>query len=135
MTQQAPRTPTRNHVNLPGRTNDLPFSDGVLAGDTFYLAGRLGLDPATGRPPAHPDDEARLMLQGVRDVLALVGMEMRDLVSLQIYCSDVSLFARFNAVYRTFFQGVELPARAFLGSGPLLFGARFEVVGVAQRRV
>jgi 2-iminobutanoate/2-iminopropanoate deaminase len=123
----------RRHVNLPGRA-DLPFSDGVLAGDTFYMAGRLGLDPATGRPPPDPDDEARLMLEGVRAALALVDMKMRDLVSVQIYCSDVSLFGRFNAVYRTFFEGSELPARAFLGSGPLLFGARFEIVGVALRR-
>lgn len=124
----------RRHVNLPGRTHDIPFSDGVLVGDTFYLAGRIGLDPSTGLPPPDPDDEARLMLEGVRDVLGLVGMKMQDLVSLQIHCSDVSLFARFNAVYRTFFEGSDLPARAFLGSGPLLFGARFEVVGAAVQR-
>jgi len=58
---------------------------------------------------------------------------MDDLVNVQIFCSDVSLFETFNAVYRAYFSG-DLPARAFIGSGPLLFGARFEIVAVAQRR-
>jgi 2-iminobutanoate/2-iminopropanoate deaminase len=44
----------------------------------------------------------------------------------------VSLFEKFNAVYRTYFDG-EFPARAFLGAGRLLFDARFEVQGIAAR--
>jgi enamine deaminase RidA (YjgF/YER057c/UK114 family) len=44
----------------------------------------------------------------------------------------VSLFEKFNTVYRTYFTG-EFPARAFLGSGRLLFDARFEVQGIAAR--
>jgi enamine deaminase RidA (YjgF/YER057c/UK114 family) len=60
-------------------------------------------------------------------------MTMDDLVSVQVFCSDVSHYDAFNKVYRTFFKK-ELPARAFLGSGRLLFGARFEVQGVAVRR-
>jgi 2-iminobutanoate/2-iminopropanoate deaminase len=57
---------------------------------------------------------------------------MSDLVQVQIFTPDVSLFDTFNRVYRTYFEG-DLPARAFLGSGPLLFGARFEIVAVAAR--
>ena len=72
------------------------------------------------------------MLDGVRAVLAEAGMQMNDLVFVQIFCSDVSLFDTFNAVYRQYFSG-DLPARAFLGSGPLLFGARFEIIGIAAR--
>jgi 2-iminobutanoate/2-iminopropanoate deaminase len=61
------------------------------------------------------------------------GMTMDDLVSVQIYCSDLRHYDAFNTVYRRYFTR-EFPARAFLGSGPLLFGARFEVVGVAVKR-
>ncbi len=60
------------------------------------------------------------------------GLTMDDLVSVQIFCSDVSFFESFNSVYRTYFHG-EYPARAFLGSGKLLFDARFEVQGIAVR--
>ena len=123
----------RRHFDLPGRRLNLPFSDGVLVGDTLYLSGRLGFDAKTGKPAEDPDDEARLMLEGIRSVLAQAGMTMDDLVYVQIFCPDLTLFERFNAVYRTFFTR-ELPARAFLGSGPLLFGARFEMQCIAVRR-
>jgi len=123
----------RRRINLPGSSGSYPFSDGVLAGDTLYLAGRLGLDPATGKPPQDAQQEARLVLDGIRQVLAEAGMTMEDLVSVQVFCPDVALFASFNEVYRGYFSN-GFPARAFLGSGPLLFGARFEVQGIAVRR-
>jgi reactive intermediate/imine deaminase len=123
----------RRYVNLPNRRPNLPFSDAVVVGDTVYLSGRIGLDPATGKPPADAEQEARLMLDGFKAVLAAEGLGMDDLVQVQIFCSDVSLFDRFNAIYRTYFTG-ELPARAFLGSGPLLFGAKFEIIGIARKR-
>ena len=59
-------------------------------------------------------------------------MTMDDLVSVQVFCSDVALYDDFNAVYRTYFTG-DPPARAFLGAGTLLRGARFEVMGIAVR--
>jgi reactive intermediate/imine deaminase len=111
---------------------NLPFSDAVWHGDTLYLSGHIGLDPTTGRPGATPEEEARLVLDGIKRTLEAAGLTMDDLVSVQIFCSDVSLFERFNSVYRTYFKD-EFPARAFLGSGPLLFGARFEVQGIAGK--
>ena len=72
----------RRHIDLPGRVIVAPFSDGVLVGDTLYLAGRIGLDPSTGKPPADPEAEARLALDGVKAVLAEAGMTMDDLVSV-----------------------------------------------------
>lgn len=112
---------------------NLPFSDAVWHGDTLYLSGHLGLDPITGRPGATPEEEAQLVLDGIRRTLESAGLAMDDLLSVQIFCSDVSLFEQFNAVYRTYFKE-EFPARAFLGSGRLLFDARFEVQGIAGRR-
>jgi 2-iminobutanoate/2-iminopropanoate deaminase len=60
------------------------------------------------------------------------GLTMDDLVWVQIFASDLSYYAAFNEVYRTYFKG-PLPARAFLGAGSLLGGAHFEVMGVAVR--
>ena len=98
----------------------------------MYIAGRIGFRPGTTEVTKDPAEEARYMLDGVRAVLAEAGMNMDDLVYVQIFCSDVSLFDTFNGVYCQYFSA-GLPARAFLGSGPLLFGARFEIIGVAQR--
>ena len=124
---------TRRYVNLPGRSSALPFSDGVLVGDTFYLSGRIGIDSVTGRAPTDVDAEIELLLDGVQSVLAEVGMSMDDLVSVQIFSPDLSLWEPFNAAYVMRF-GRDLPARAFIGSGPLLLGGRFELMGIAVRR-
>lgn len=112
--------------------NDPPFSGSVKVGDTLYISGQIGLGPDR-KPPAEVADEAKLVLEAVRNQLVKAGMTMDDLVSVQVFCSDVRHYDAFNAVYRTYFTK-EFPARAFLGSGTLLFGARFEVMGVAVKR-
>lgn len=123
-----------NRIRLP-RTEaaNQPFSDAVWAGDTLYLSGHIGLDPNTGRPPASAAEEARLVLESLRETLNAAGLTMNDLVFIQVFCSDVSLFGEFNRIYREFFKD-GFPARAFLGSGKLLFDARFEVQGIAARK-
>lgn len=110
-----------------------PFSDAVLVdGKTLYLSGRIGLKPGVDEVPGNIEEEAHLLMQDVQAILALAGMTYDDVVSLQIFCPDVSLWALFNAVYRQYFTG-PLPPRAFLGSGPLLFGAHFEMQGIAVK--
>jgi 2-iminobutanoate/2-iminopropanoate deaminase len=71
-------------------------------------------------------------MQEVKRILEMAGMTCDQLVYLQVFCSDVSLWERFNVVYRTYFTG-KLPPRAFLGSGTLLYGARFELQGIAVK--
>ncbi|MFT5292378.1 MAG: 2-iminobutanoate/2-iminopropanoate deaminase, partial [Planctomycetota bacterium] len=87
-------------------------------------------DSTTGQPPADAGEEARLVLDGIRARLELVGLTMDDLVSVQVFCSDVELYGVFNDVYRTYFDGA-YPTRSFIGSGELLFGCHFEVNGIA----
>ncbi len=120
------------HPRTAADSTALPFSDAVLVGNTLYLAGKIGLT-ADGTIPATVAEEARLALEAVKASLTAAHMTMDDLVSVQVFCSDVSYFADFNRVYRTYFTR-EFPARAFLGSGTLLFGARFEIQGIAVRR-
>ena len=71
-------------------------------------------------------------MESFKATLAAAGMTMDDLVSVTVYCPDLTLYDAFNAVYRTYFEG-DFPARAFIGSGPLLFGMRFEMQGIAVR--
>ena len=123
----------RKHLLLPNRKDTLPFSDGVLVGDTLYLAGKIGIDPETGKAPEEVEKEIRLLLDGMKTTLAAADMTMDDLVSVQIFCPDLSLYEKFNEIYRTYFSQ-NFPARAFIGSGPLLRGGRFEAQGIAVRR-
>ena len=108
-----------------------PFSGGVFVGNTFYLSGQIG--HKDGKVPPDVKAEAKLVLDIVQDLLKQAGLTMDDLVTVQIFCSDVNHYAAFNEVYRGYFKR-EFPARAFLGSGRLLFDARFEVQGIAVKR-
>ena len=123
---------SRRYINLPNRRPGLPFSDGVLVGDTLYISGRIGLDPATGVAPANVEAELDLLFEGFQAVLREAGMNMDDLVWVQVYSPDVSLWQQFNAAYVKLFSR-EFPARAFLGSGPLLMNGRFEMLGIAVK--
>jgi len=123
----------RSRLSLPGRGDDLPFSHAVVAGGAIYIAGTIGIDPETGKPPADPEAEAKLAMDGIKKKLALAGATMDDLVAVQVFCPDLSLYEEFNAVYRTYFKD-GFPSRAFVGSGPLLRGGRFEINGIAVKR-
>ncbi len=126
--------PTRKVINLPGKSTELPFSDAILSGNTLYLAGRLGLDPKTGKAPEKIEDEIKILLDSEKDVLAAAGMTMDDLVYVQIACTDLSLFEKFNPIYKSYFSTKDYPAREFIGAGSLLRGGHFELQAIAVKK-
>ena len=121
----------RRYVNPRSASNAAdaaqpPFSGAVVVGDTAYLSGVLGSGDTA-------EAAAKAGLDSLQNSLKGAGMTMDDLVSVQIFCPNVADYDAFNKVYRTYFKA-EFPARAFLGSGPLLRGAKFEIQGIAVRR-
>jgi reactive intermediate/imine deaminase len=130
---QPPQVPARKAIHLPSSNQQLPFSDGILAGNTLYLSGRIGLDAKTGQAPPNIDDEVRILLDSVKETLAAAGMTMDDLVYVQVSCTDLALFDKFNASYKTYFTSKDLPAREFVGVASLLRGGHFELQSIAVR--
>ena len=132
--QEAVQEPTGpQYINIPGRSDDLPYSNAVLVGNTLYLAGSIGIDPETGVVPSTISEEVKIVLDGMKQRLEMVSMTMDDLVSVQVFCPDLSLYEEFNAIYRTYFTN-HFPARAFIGSGILLRGGHFEIQGIAVKQ-
>jgi 2-iminobutanoate/2-iminopropanoate deaminase len=117
----------------PSDTKALPFSDGVLVGNTLYIAGHIGLDPKTGMAPADAEQEAHLVMDGIKGTVEEAGLSMDDVVSVQIFCTDLKLYDTFNAIYKTYFHG-DFPARAFVGTDKLLRNGHYEVMGIAVKR-
>ena len=122
----------RRAINLPGKPIQAPFSSAIAFGDTVYFAGSIGLDPKTGKPPEKIEDEIKLLLDGYKETMAQAGMTMDDLAYVQVFCTDLSYFDKFNAAYKTYFSK-DYPARAFIGAGSLLRGGHFELQGIAVR--
>src|SRR4029077_5164617 len=108
-------------IGVPGHLSTVPLSTGVIVCDALYISGTLGLDNKTGKPPADVEQEARAVMDGIVSVLKEDNMTPDDLVSVTVYCSDLSQYQKFNGVYRTYFKK-DFPARAFIGAGSLLFG-------------
>ena len=109
-----------------------PYSSGIMAGGTFYVAGTLGIDPATGQVATDPEKEAHMVIERVQDTLKKAGLTLDDLVSVTIYCTDLSLYDAFNGVYRGYFHG-NFPTRAFIGASKLVRNAHFEIQAIAVR--
>ncbi len=126
-------TQLRRTITLPNRPAGLPFSDAVLVGDTLYISGRIGIDPGTGMAPPEVDREVKILFEEFSAVLKAAGMCWDELVWVQVFSPDLSLWERFNTEYVKHFSG-ELPARAFLSSGPLLRNGKFEMMGIAMKK-
>jgi 2-iminobutanoate/2-iminopropanoate deaminase len=131
---QVTMQPTRKVIKMAGGPITAPFSDAILSGNTLYLAGRIGIDPKTGKVPEKIEDEIKFLLDGEKDVLAQAGMTMDDLVYVQVACTDLSLFGKFNPIYASYFSTKDYPAREFIGAGSLLIGGHFELQAIAVKR-
>jgi 2-iminobutanoate/2-iminopropanoate deaminase len=117
----------------PAGLTGLPFSDAVVVGETLYIAGHIGLDPKTGQPPMDPEQEAKLVMDGIKKTVELAGFGMDDIVTVQVFCTDLKYYETFNSIYKTYFHD-NFPARAFIGADKLLRGGRYEVMGIAVKK-
>jgi len=111
----------------------LPYSPGILAGNTLYISGHLGRDPVTAQLVAGGiEAEARQSLANIREVLLAAGMDFKHVTSVTAYITDFKEFATFNAVYREYFP-TDPPARATVQVAALNAGARIELQMIAVK--
>jgi reactive intermediate/imine deaminase len=107
-----------------------PYSQAVRAGDTVYLSGQTPLLPATGQMvEGDIEAQARQAFDNLRAVCAAAGGSFDHVVRLGLYLTDLSDFARVNAVMAEYFTQ-PYPARSTIQASALPRGAAFEVDGV-----
>ena len=109
-----------------------PYSPGVLAGDTLYVSGLQGSDPRSGTLPKDFTEELRQCFENVGLVLKAAKMDYRNVVSVQVYLTDMNQFAEMNSMYRKYFKD-PLPARTALGVVALSLGAHVEIAVIAKK--
>jgi 2-iminobutanoate/2-iminopropanoate deaminase len=109
-----------------------PYSPGILAGDTLYVAGLQGTDPKTHALPGDFGQEARFCLENIGRVLNSAHMNYSNVVSVQIYLEDMSQFQMVNAIYREYFKS-PMPARTTVQVAKLSAGAHIEVSAIARK--
>jgi len=105
----------------------LPFSEAVRVGNMLYLSGQIGVLPGSLKlAPGGVREEARQAMENIKTTLEAHGYSMRDVVKCTVMLADISDWAAFNDVYKTFFTE-HFPARSALGANGLALGARVEI--------
>ncbi len=108
-----------------------PYSQAIVAGGLVFTAGQIPLDPATGKLVGGAiEDQTRQVLDNLRAVLEAAGSGLDRVVKVTVFMTDLSLFARMNAVYATAFPS-DPPARSAVGVAALPLGAQVEMECVA----
>ena len=106
-----------------------PYSQAVQAGDTVYLSGQIGLDPATMQMAEGIDAQIARVFDNLKAVAAAAGGSLADAVKVNIYVTDLANFAKVNdAMAQAFSQ--PYPARATVQVAALPRGALVEVDAV-----
>ncbi len=120
----------RRVIRAGPNTGGLPYSPGILVGNTLYLAGAIGEDAANNIVPGGIQAETRQALANVGEVLKAAGMSFQDVTSVTVYITSFDDFAGFNQVYQKVFS-TNPPARATVQVAALIGGARVELQMVA----
>ncbi|MBM6869708.1 RidA family protein [Pseudoflavonifractor phocaeensis] len=109
-----------------------PYCHAKLAGNTLYISGQLGLDPATGVLAEGVEAQAKQALENLGAILKTAGMDYADVTKTTVFLTDINDFAAINAIYAQYFQG-EAPARSCVAVAALPKGGAFEVEAVAVK--
>jgi reactive intermediate/imine deaminase len=105
------------------------YSQAVRAGDTVYLSGQIGLDPATMQMVDGIENQIHRVFQNLRAVAEASGGSLADVVKLNIFLTDLIHFAKVNEIMAQYFKE-PYPARAAVGVASLPRGALVEADAV-----
>lgn len=128
--------PVRRIIQPPGyKPTPSPLTPGILIGDTLYLSGSTGGDPATGQLVTGGfEAEMRQIMSNMQAVLKEADMTLADVVAVTGYLVDMRAdFPRYNEIYREYFTTLPLPTRSTVGVSELARGARIEMTMTAVR--
>jgi 2-iminobutanoate/2-iminopropanoate deaminase len=120
----------RKAINLSS-ANGLPFSDGIVAGNTLYVAGQEGDSGKLAAGGIGPETTAAL--DNVQKVLKAAGFELKDVVSVTVYLADIHEFPDMNKVYKSIMPDPK-PARATIQAAALVNNARIEISAIAVKQ-
>jgi 2-iminobutanoate/2-iminopropanoate deaminase len=119
-------------INLaPAR--GLPFSDGIIAGNTLYVAGQEGTDDSGKLAGGGIGPETTAALDNIQKIVKAAGFEMKDIVNVTVYLADIHDFPEMNKIYKTVMPDPK-PARATVQVAALVNGARIEVSAIAVKQ-
>ena len=101
------------------------YSQAVRAGNTVYLSGQIGLDPASMSMVLGFEGQTEQVFENLKAVAEAAGGSLADAVKLTLYLTDLANFAKVNEIMARYFDQ-PYPARAAVGVKELPKGALVE---------
>ena len=109
------------------------YSQAVKAGNTVYLSGQIGLDPASMEMREGFDAQTEQVFRNLKAVAEAAGGSLGDAVKLTIYLTDLADFPAVTKVWGEFYTG-RGPGRTTVGVNDLTpSGLRVEMTAFAVR--
>jgi 2-iminobutanoate/2-iminopropanoate deaminase len=119
--------------NAPAPFQGAPYSQGIVCGDLVFVAGQLGIDPATAEVvEGGITAQTERVMQNLGAVLEAAGSSLDRLVKTTIYLVDLGDFAAMNEVYARY-VAEPYPARATIEIGALPSGVLIEIEAIGHR--
>lgn len=110
-----------------------PYSQAIQVGDMLFLAGQVGLDPATRTlVEGGVEAQTRRAMDNLKAILEEAGFTMGDVVQAQVFLADLNDYATMNEVYGSYFATMP-PGRAAVQVARLPLDARVEIMMTAVR--
>ena len=111
-----------------------PYSQAIRAGSWLFVSGQLGMKPQTGNLVSDDfGEQARQAFDNLSAIVQAAGYGLMDVVSVDVFVTDITQFASFNAIYEQYFSEYK-PARAVVEVKGLPKGAQVEIKCVAYRQ-
>lgn len=101
------------------------YSQAVQAGNTVYISGQIGLDPASMQMVEGIDAQIVRVFDNLKAVAEAAGASLADAVKLTVYLTDLGDFQKVNETMARYFNE-PYPARAAVGVAQLPRGALVE---------
>jgi reactive intermediate/imine deaminase len=105
------------------------YSQAVRVGDTVYMSGQIGLDPATMQMVDGIDGQIVRVFENLKAVAEAAGGSLADIVKVNVFLTDLANFAKVNETMARYFSE-SFPARAAVGVKELPRGALVEADAV-----
>lgn len=106
-----------------------PYSQAIRAGNTVYLSGQIGLDPATGNMVEGVEAQTHRVMQNLKAVCEAAGGSLDHVVSTTLMLADMNDFAKVNEIFASYLSE-PYPARATYQVAALPKGGKVEIIGV-----
>jgi len=109
-----------------------PYNQAVIHAGTMYVSGQIPLDPDSGTLVTGTiEEETHQVMQNISAILEAAGITFNEVIKCSVFVTDIQNFGRINAVYATYFEEANAPARELVQVAALPKGANVEISVIA----